>query len=71
MIIQETTHKGFIRLEFEDLYENQCSLQESSLVTEYAIWFGINNNRMHLTQNQIEQLLPILERFVETGGLIE
>jgi hypothetical protein len=34
--------------------------------------YGINylaNTRMHLTQEQVAALLPILQRFVETGEL--
>lgn len=29
----------------------------------------IANNRMHLTKKQIKKLLPILQKFVETGEL--
>lgn len=31
----------------------------------------VANNRMHLTRKQVEKLLPILQRFVETGELYE
>lgn len=31
----------------------------------------VANNRMHLTQSQVKELLPILQRFVETGSLEE
>lgn len=31
----------------------------------------VANNRMHLTRSQVEKLLPILQRFVDTGGLYE
>ena len=37
------TNRGFLRSEFTDLYGLKCSLQESSLATEYAIWFGVND----------------------------
>ena len=33
--------RGFSRIEFNDLYDNKCSIQESSLATESAIWLGI------------------------------
>lgn len=39
----KTTERGFKRAEFTDHYGNQYSIQESSLATEDAIWFGINN----------------------------
>ena len=37
-----TTKRGFRRIEFIDRYRKQCSLQESSLADEEAIWFGID-----------------------------
>ena len=70
------TECGFKRADFEDLYNSQCSLQESSLATENAIWLGVHKNyqgaestRMHLTEKQVAALLPHLKRFVETGKL--
>lgn len=87
------TARGFNIREFEDRYGNQCSLQKSSLATEDAIWFGIDDpkpqvlvpgqgwqtvpmpedvmysSRMHLTQEQVKQLLPFLQKFAETGEL--
>lgn len=70
-------------------------MQESSLATEAAIWFGCNdpnpqvcipgkgwtpvalpegttcNDRMHLTVDMVKELLPLLQRFVDTGYLSE
>ena len=31
----------------------------------------IANTRMHLTQSQVKQIMPILQKFVETGEIIE
>ncbi len=68
MIIEQTTNRGFVRLEFSDLYEKNCSIQESSLATDEAIWLGCNEGthtdnvclaRMHLNKEQIEMLIPI------------
>jgi hypothetical protein len=39
----EYTQRGFARVDFKDQYDVECSLQESSLATEDAIWFGCNN----------------------------
>lgn len=36
------TDRGFTRIEFTDRYNVACSLQESSLATEEAIWLGCN-----------------------------
>lgn len=93
---------------FKDRYDQEFSIQKSSLATEDCIWFGINNanpqimssdatrmglrertfderdngwvafeipkevllsTRMHLTREQIKELLPILEKFVKTGEI--
>ncbi len=43
------TERGFHVVNFIDRYGVPCSLQESSLATEEAIWFGCNNaNPRHL-----------------------
>jgi hypothetical protein len=69
MIIERTTHRGFRRIEFRDIYDKSCSLQESSLATDYAVWFGVDENRMHLNQDLARELLPLLETFANTGQL--
>lgn len=70
------THRGFQRIDFIDRHGNSCSIQESSLASEDAIWFGVDEDfegrectRMHLTQEQVKELLPILQMFVETGQI--
>lgn len=65
------TERGFSVLEFFDRYGEHCSLQKSSLATEDAIWFGRDNAfaRMHLTQEMVAELLPYLQKFVDTGEL--
>jgi len=91
----DKTQRGFSIENFKDLYGEECSIQKSSLATEDAIWFGIDNpdltvfedenmgkylitkmpkhfsvsSRMHLSRAQVEKLLPILQKFVETGEL--
>ncbi len=96
---RRTTERGFGVWEFEDRYGAKCSLQDSSLATEPAIWFGpdsadpkimasktpaggtgwvpfeipddvLLNTRMHLTQEQVKALLPILTHFAETGEYV-
>lgn len=73
-----TTSRGFRRAEFSDKYGDECSIQESSLATEHAIWLGCNEGRhvegvclarMHLTQELASQLLPLLQYFVDSGEL--
>jgi len=41
-MIAHKTERGFARLDFLDRYGDPCSIQESSLATEPAIWFGHN-----------------------------
>lgn len=94
------TNRGFGSITFKDRYGAECSIQKSSLATEDAIWFGVNDadpkimasqtkeggtgwvtfnipkevlltTRMHLTQEQVKELLPILQVFAETGELPE
>ena len=100
-----TTGRGFAIAKFTDRYGAACSLQKSSLATEDAVWFGVDDaepkvmaseapalgidtrgqttgwvdypvppnvllsTRMHLTREQVAELLPILQRFVETGEI--
>ena len=67
------TDRGFLRGEFVDLYGANCSIQESSLATDNAIWLGVNGEgagrRMHLNQEQVAALLPFLTHFAEHGDL--
>ena len=91
----EVNQRGFEGGKFTDLYGEKCSIQESSLATDAAIWLGIANpkltvfeneqkgkylvtempknfsvsSRMHLNREQVAELLPILQKFVETGHL--
>ena len=96
--------RGFEYSEFTDRNGAKCSLQKSSLATEDAIWFGVDDanplimakdakklgiettetvgwvpypvpdevlltTRMHLSQEQVKELLPYLEHFAKTGEL--
>jgi len=63
------TQRGFLRGEFVDRYGEQCSIQESSLATEAALWLGVDERRMHLTQGMAASLVPLIAHFVDTGQL--
>lgn len=65
----EHTNRGFAFVKFIDRYGFECSLQKSSLAEEDCIWFGVQENRMHLTQNLVKEILPFLNKFVETGEI--
>ena len=103
-IMSSETQRGFATKEFRDLYGTPCSLQKSSLATEDAIWFGVDDanplimasqatefgiktaettgwvpypipkavllhTRMHLNREQVAELLPILQKFIDTGEI--
>lgn len=70
------TKKGFLRGEFEDRFGALCSVQESSMIGEDCLWLGVEvdfdgkevrNGRMHLSQTQAAELLPIIRHFARTG----
>lgn len=63
------TNRGFRILEFTDLYNTSCSLQESSLVSPDAVWLGCGDNRMHLNQDMARELIYYLNYFQEHGSL--
>jgi hypothetical protein len=110
-IVLASTERGFIRGKFTDLYGVGCSIQQSSLADDNAIWLGVDDaapqimardaasmgredlltrfgteryngwvkfpipenvhltTRMHLNQEQVASLLPLLQYFVEYGDL--
>lgn len=72
--------RGFMKGQFVDRYGEKCSIQKSSIATEDCIWLGCDHERfapdgtacgarMHLTQEMAADLIPLLQRFVETGEL--
>lgn len=74
------TSRGFMRAEFVDHYGEACSIQQSSLAEPAAIWLGCDTGthhhvtgkclaRMHLTQEHVLALLPLLQHFADTGEL--
>lgn len=76
----ERTGRGFEIIKFKDHYKENCSLQQSSLAIfeepgTSAIWLGIDsvdvindNKRMHLTHEQVLELLRHLNSWAETGS---
>lgn len=75
----EPAANGFLRADFIDANGDACSIQESSSATEPLLWLGQNSGthhptgkclaRMHLSQEHVRELLPLLQRFAETGAL--
>lgn len=65
----QTTERGFRRLEFTDQFGELCSIQESSIIGNPTIWLGCGSNRMLLTQEMAKGLIPILKNFIQNGSL--
>jgi len=63
------TERGFALVRFHGANDQECSLQESSSADVPRVWLGLGNDRMHLTQEQVGELLPLLQHFVEHGEL--
>jgi hypothetical protein len=56
MIISIQKKKGLNCAKFQDHYKEECSLQESSIATEPAIWLGINEPRPFVTVSHAKEL---------------
>lgn len=63
------TERGFRRGDFQDLYDKACSIQQSSLADQEAIWLGTDGDRMHLDRGHAAELATILQHFADTGQL--
>ncbi len=70
------TTNGHERGEFIDSIGNYCSIQIES--EEQNLWLGVdidtlnqNSSRMLLTCKQVKELLPVLQRFADTGVLFK
>ena len=50
------TKRGFAIVEFTDRYGAKCSLQKSSLATEDAIWFGLDDANPQIMASDAERL---------------
>ncbi len=69
-------HRGSPRAEFKDKYESQASIQDSTIAGYPMIWLGVDRDpegntgwRMHLTQEMVQDLMPLLTAFIETGSI--
>ena len=54
-IKKEKTCRGFSIITFKDLYGSKCSIQESSLATEDAIWIGVNDANPQILASKTQQ----------------
>lgn len=56
------TERGFGYTEFRDSYGQDCSVQESSVMPH--LWVGVDNDRMHLTPEQVRGLIGVLSAWL-------
>ena len=50
------TERGFAIVKFTDLYGVECSIQKSSLATDDAIWFGVNDANPKILASKANEL---------------
>lgn len=61
------TNRGSVSGKFCDSVGVRCSIEQAS--DSDHVWLGRNVARMGLTRERVAELLPILQRFVETGEI--
>lgn len=49
------TQRGFTRIDFKDLYNQECSIQESSNIIP-SIWIGVGTDRMILDRKMARRI---------------
>ena len=52
---KEKTNRGFEYVEFKDIYDQKCSIQKSSLASEDAIWFGVDDANPKILASSIKE----------------
>ena len=63
------TNRGFIVGKFVDINDRPCSIQQSSLATECALWLGEGENRMHLDETLVDELIFALTHWRKNDEL--
>lgn len=49
------THRGFSVIEFKDMYDNECSIQDSSLAADRCIWLGVNKPTLRILASKVRK----------------
>jgi hypothetical protein len=62
------THRGFPCGQFTDLYGSECSIQQSSLATEGALWFGVEDGGHFNMKTPSEKWRESVHGKQSTGG---
>jgi hypothetical protein len=69
LITKKLSENGFLHLLFIDFADRDCSISEDIIRGKNILWLGITSLEMGLTQDQVKELLPFLQKFAETGEL--
>lgn len=69
-LIERKTDRGFQRVDFTDMFDNNCSIQESSNI-EKSIWIGQDENRMIIKQEDCLTIALYLIEFYKNGELFQ
>lgn len=64
------TGRGFLRADFKDANGKSASIQESSVATECMLWLGIEQDRMHLNEQLVRELVALMSRYADHGTLL-
>jgi hypothetical protein len=65
------TRRGFGVINFLDRYNQVCSLQDSSLATEPAIWFGVDNTGPYMSGPSGERSEDVQNRMHLTQSMVK
>lgn len=67
--VSSKTDRGFNKLSFNDYYEQECNLQESSIATQPCIWLGIAEGKPRILTTNAIKLGYITEKEAEKNDL--
>lgn len=68
---KDKTERGFGVIAFTDRYHQQCSLQDSSIATEAAIWLGVDNTGPQLNGPSGKQNEKVQARMHLTQAMVK
>jgi hypothetical protein len=73
------TPRGFQLITFCDHHQQKCALQQSSAIddTEQGlsnpgssyVWLGVGSNRMHLHREHVQELITVLQGWLQDGKI--
>lgn len=78
MIVKQT-ERGFDRVEFTDANGLDACVMQSSAIRDdrkdnpgsSCLWLGLERREAHLNRQMVAELIPLLQRWLETGLLRE